>query len=62
MLFLVNDILDFAQLESKTIILNKDNFNVKELLNECRDMLKQKADSKNLPILVDMEDNVPKEF
>jgi hypothetical protein len=32
MLFLVNDILDFAQLESNTIILNKEQIDMRELL------------------------------
>lgn len=31
MLFLTNDILDFAQFESKSLLLNRDSFNVREV-------------------------------
>jgi signal transduction histidine kinase len=32
MLFLVNDILDFAQSESKTMLLNIEDANIRDLL------------------------------
>lgn len=36
MLFLVNDILDYAQLEAKAIVLNNEKVNLLNLLNECK--------------------------
>lgn len=48
-MFLVNDILDFAQLEENKIVLNMDQeVNLEGLVNECMDLLRFKADSKGL--------------
>ncbi len=47
MLFLVNDILDFAQIEQKNIVLNvHQEVNIAQLILECVDVLKFKADVK----------------
>jgi signal transduction histidine kinase len=35
MLFLVNDVLDYAQYESKTLVLNKELINISKLLDQC---------------------------
>lgn len=39
MLFLVNDILDFAQYEEKTLMLNMEKVRIKELLEQCISIL-----------------------
>lgn len=56
MLYLVNDILDFSQMESKTIILNRDKVDLKALLEECRDLLLYQAEIKGLTIDLEIED------
>lgn len=35
MLFLVNDILDFSQIESKSIILNYEDTNLESIVDGC---------------------------
>lgn len=48
MLFLVRDILDFAQLESKSIVLSLEPTNITNLVNECMEALSFKAQEKGL--------------
>lgn len=52
LLFLVNDILDFAQLEENKIYLNlQQEVNLEKLLAESVELLKFKADVKGLELL-----------
>ncbi|TNV84780.1 hypothetical protein FGO68_gene13077 [Halteria grandinella] len=51
MLFLVRDILDFAQLESKSLVLNYEPCNIKALIEECVDLLKYNAQQKGIQLL-----------
>lgn len=53
MLFLINDILDFSQIESKSLILNYAHINLKAVLEYCFDILKFKADSKGIKLIID---------
>ena len=39
MLYLVNDILDFSQFESKTLLLNIQRVSLKDLIQECMSIL-----------------------
>lgn len=48
MLFLINDILDYSQLESKSMLLNYKTVDVKDIVNEVIAILKFKADLKSL--------------
>jgi len=49
MLFLVNDILDFSQLEAKKLVLNiEDGISPEKVLSECIELLSFKAESKGL--------------
>ena len=59
MLHLVNDILDFSQLESKTLILNMEMCNMRDIINECVDALSFKAESKRLQLKVKVDENFP---
>ena len=62
MLFLVRDILDYSQLESKSMILNFSSQNIRTLVDECIRVLKFKADIKGIKILVENFENIPDEF
>ena len=53
MLFLMSDILDFAQIEAKSFVLNITQCNVEDLLNECLNVFKLKAQEKNLDLSVE---------
>lgn len=51
MLFLVNDILDFSQHEEKKMILNMTEVvNLAQIIGECIDVLKFKAEQKKLEL------------
>lgn len=52
MLFLVKDILDYSQIESNSLILNKSNTHVADLLNECISVLGFKANEKGIALSV----------
>jgi signal transduction histidine kinase len=43
MLFLMSDILDFAQIEAKSFVLNITRCNVEDLLHDCLNVFKLKA-------------------
>jgi signal transduction histidine kinase len=48
MLFLVRDFLDFSQLEAKSLILDLQPCNIIQLIRECLDILRFKADQKGI--------------
>lgn len=51
MLFLVNDILDFAQLEDNKIVLNlTQDVNLCDLIADCLEVLRFKSESKGLKL------------
>lgn len=60
MLFLVNDILDFSQLESKSIILNYEDANIVQLTEYCFSILELKAKLKNLNLIVEFSPDFPR--
>ena len=58
-LFLVNDILDFSQLESKAFIMNFEEVCVEVLSKSCLEILSFKAQSKRIEISCHIEQDVP---
>lgn len=58
MMFLVKDIQDLSQLESKTFSLNISNVNIKRLIYECTTILKSKAKEKKLELLIEWPENM----
>eukprot|EP00347_Sterkiella_histriomuscorum_P006698 403351777 len=62
LLFLVNDILDYSQLESKKIQTNKDNVCIEQTIRDCIEVLSFKAQSKNLELSYLLEDQIPKKL
>ena len=61
MLFLANDILDFAQLESKKLFLNmRDDVEVRTLVSECVGLLSLKAETKGIELKSVVDINFPK--
>ena len=59
MLFLVNDILDYAQLESKSIIINKELTNVLEILKDCVSIFDFQASTKNIELQLEHDLDFP---
>jgi len=50
MLFLVRDILDYGQLQSQSLILNKASVQIIIILEECISVLKFKAQEKGIEL------------
>ncbi|TNV84916.1 hypothetical protein FGO68_gene13997 [Halteria grandinella] len=50
MLFLVRDILDYAQIESKSLVLSFETCNIGKLFKECVEILKYKAQEKHIEL------------
>ena len=50
MLFLVKDILDYAQIESKSLVLSLETCSINTLFKECVEILKYKAQEKRIDI------------
>lgn len=48
MLYLVNDILDYSQLESNKLHTNPELVSIEKVLDECISILKFRADEKGL--------------
>jgi two-component system, sensor histidine kinase and response regulator len=59
MLYLVNDILDFSQLESKKFLLNLQEVCIKDVLEECISVLEFKSEEKGLDMYYEIDDEVP---
>ena len=59
MLFLVNDILDYGQIEAKQIVINNEPVNILLLLNECKSMMTFQASTKALEIIVEVDVDFP---
>ncbi|CDW82172.1 multi-sensor hybrid histidine kinase [Stylonychia lemnae] len=59
MLYLVNDILDFSQLESQKLMLNIDWVEIKTLLEECINVLKFRSDQKGLDLFYEIHQSFP---
>ncbi len=55
MIYLVRDIMDFSQLESKSFILNITECKVISALEECINIFKFKANEKGLNLGLDYE-------
>eukprot|EP00347_Sterkiella_histriomuscorum_P008673 403344196 len=59
MLFLVNDILDFSQLESKKLVLNQEFASLRKIAAECFSILKLKAEVKDLEFTYGFTEDFP---
>ena len=60
MTYLVNDILDFSQLEAKKLVLNiVDGVSVMQVISESVELLSFKAESKTLPLSYTIDQNMP---
>jgi len=59
LLYLVNDVLDFAKLESNKLSLEEIPFDLHKNLNEVIKLLKVKANEKNISLDLDINKNTP---
>ncbi|MGA9379668.1 MAG: ATP-binding protein, partial [Phormidium sp.] len=59
LLDLINDILSMAKIEAGQVTLNENPFNLHELLNSIEELLRLKANSKDLQLLFEIAPQVP---
>ncbi len=59
LLNLLNDILDFSKIESGLLKIEKEPFNVREILERCIELLMVKAVEKNLELSMTVSPDVP---
>lgn len=60
LLKLINDILEMSKIEVGQIVINENTFNIYSMLKSLEDMLRLKAESKNLKLIFDIDNNLPK--
>lgn len=60
MLYLVNDVLDFSQIEAKKFLLNYEEIDIHEIIKDCQEILGFKAEAKGIALKSYVEDDVPK--
>lgn len=59
LLALINDVLSLAKIEAGKLTLNKQPFNLYQLLKNIEEMIKIKADSKALELVFELDKNLP---
>ncbi|RUT28999.1 PAS domain S-box protein [Paenibacillus zeisoli] len=59
LLAIINDILDFAKIESGKTVLHQSEFGLKDVITEAMDMLRARADQKGLRMNLSVSENVP---
>eukprot|EP00347_Sterkiella_histriomuscorum_P004818 403358973 len=62
MLYLVNDILDYSQLETKELLLNYEATDIESILEECTSVLKFRALLKELDVSYTIDNSFPEQF
>eukprot|EP00347_Sterkiella_histriomuscorum_P014600 403360264 len=62
MLYLVNDILDYSQLETKELLLNYEAIDIQSILEECTSVLKFRAELKDLDLSYSVDKTFPDQF
>ncbi|MDX2001441.1 MAG: PAS domain-containing protein [Chitinophagales bacterium] len=60
LLVIVNDILDFSKLSAGMMVLNKEPFNIQEMISSLVKLLKPKAVEKGLKFSVTIDAEIPK--
>lgn len=55
----VNDLLDFSKLETKSMILTEDRYNIEELIADIINMISIRVMDKGISFVVDISPNVP---
>ena len=62
LLGIINDILDFSKIEAGKLVLEKNDFNLSNLLQNIGDLFASKTSKKSIEFLVDIESETPIEL
>jgi len=59
LLRVINDILDYSKIEAGKLDLHKEEFDPRDLVDNCLDLLIIEAEEKNLELICEVDPNVP---
>jgi PAS domain S-box-containing protein len=59
LLVIINDILDFSKIQSGKFVFEHIDFNLSEVIKDTVELMLPKSIEKNIPILVEIEKNIP---
>lgn len=59
LLTLINDVLDMSKIEAGKIILQKDDFNLQEMLSNLKEMFILKAESQEIALVFEIAESLP---
>ncbi len=59
LLHLVNDLLDLGKIEAGKLILEKEQFELKELINNIQNLFKYKLTTEKVALMVKVDNNIP---
>jgi len=59
LMVILNDILNFSKIESKTIDIKRITFSVKDLVEDVADLMSASANYKGIEIVSNVDDNIP---
>ncbi len=59
LLSLINDVLDMSKIEAGRIVLNSSAFNLYDLLRDVENMLRNRAQSKGLSLVFELDSDLP---
>lgn len=62
LLQIINDILDFSKIEAGKLEMESIDFHLDEVMNNIANMVSVKAAEKNIELLIDIADNVPRDL
>ncbi|CDW86955.1 multi-sensor hybrid histidine kinase [Stylonychia lemnae] len=60
LLYLVNDILDYSQFESQKLLMNPEDVSIEDIIMECLDVLRFKAEQKRLQLSYEISQEFPR--
>ena len=60
LLVIINDILDYSKMEAGRMVIERTNFDIREVINKIYRTLASKAKKKKLLFQLDMEEDVPR--
>lgn len=60
LLGLINDVLSISKIEAGKLVLTEQVFDPRKMLRSVEEMLRMRADAKNLTLLFEVEPNIPK--
>ena len=59
LLSLINDVLELSKIEAGKIVLQKDDFNLQEMLKDLKEMFALKAETQNITLVFEVADSIP---